>query len=95
MTDSQAHLDVVERALVTATRRSGSAWTWTSPGARWPAAAVHIGTRRSPLHTPEQAADFARAITRRPGFRLVGVMGTRARSRAWATRRPGIRSGPG
>ena len=36
---------------------------------------MHIGTRRSPLHTPEQAADFARAITRRPGFRLVGVMG--------------------
>ena len=36
---------------------------------------VHIGTRRSPLHTPEQAADFAQAITRRAGFRLVGVMG--------------------
>jgi D-serine deaminase-like pyridoxal phosphate-dependent protein len=36
---------------------------------------VHIGTRRSPLHTPEQAADFARDVTRRAGFRLVGVMG--------------------
>ena len=36
---------------------------------------MHIGTFRSPLHTPEQAADFARTITRRPGFRLVGVMG--------------------
>src|SRR6202022_1380840 len=30
---------------------------------------------RSPLHTPEQAADFATTITRRAGFRLVGVMG--------------------
>ena len=29
---------------------------------------MHIGTRRSPLHTPEQAAGFARAITRRAGF---------------------------
>src|SRR5712691_1976725 len=44
-----------------------------SPGARRPA--VHVGTRRSPLHGPEQAADFARAITRRASFRLVGVMG--------------------
>src|SRR6202012_3935320 len=44
-----------------------------APLARGPA--VHIRPRRSPPHTPEQAADFARAITRRPGFRLVGVMG--------------------
>jgi D-serine deaminase-like pyridoxal phosphate-dependent protein len=36
---------------------------------------VHIGTRRSPLFSPRQAADFAAAVTRRPGFRLVGVMG--------------------
>jgi D-serine deaminase-like pyridoxal phosphate-dependent protein len=36
---------------------------------------LHIGTWRSPLRTPQQAADFARAITQRKGFRLVGVMG--------------------
>jgi D-serine deaminase-like pyridoxal phosphate-dependent protein len=36
---------------------------------------VHVGTRRSPLHTPEQAEDFAKTVTRRAGFRLVGVMG--------------------
>jgi D-serine deaminase-like pyridoxal phosphate-dependent protein len=36
---------------------------------------VHIGTRRSPLHTPAQATAFARAVLARPGFRLVGVMG--------------------
>ncbi len=36
--------------------------------------AVHIGARRSPLHTPEQAVAFARAVLARPGFRLVGVM---------------------
>ncbi len=35
---------------------------------------LHIGTRRSPLHTPEEAADAARSIGMRPGFRLVGVM---------------------
>ncbi|HEU0286348.1 MAG TPA: amino acid deaminase/aldolase [Nocardioidaceae bacterium] len=35
---------------------------------------LHLGTRRSPLHTPTEAADAARAIAKRPGFRLVGVM---------------------
>src|SRR5205823_4588511 len=35
---------------------------------------VHIGTRRSPLHTPEQASAFARTVLDRPGFRLVGLM---------------------
>jgi D-serine deaminase-like pyridoxal phosphate-dependent protein len=35
---------------------------------------VHIGTRRSPLHTPAQAAAFAKAVLARPGFELAGVM---------------------
>ncbi|WP_030684247.1 amino acid deaminase/aldolase [Streptomyces sp. NRRL B-1347] len=35
---------------------------------------VRIGARRSPLHEPTQVAALARAIARRPGFRLVGVM---------------------
>jgi D-serine deaminase-like pyridoxal phosphate-dependent protein len=35
---------------------------------------VHIGTRRSPLHTPAQAAAFAKKVLARPGFDLVGVM---------------------
>ncbi|WP_369214311.1 amino acid deaminase/aldolase [Streptomyces flavofungini] len=35
---------------------------------------VRIGALRSPLHSPGQVAALARAIARRPGFRLVGVM---------------------
>ncbi|MCM3805183.1 amino acid deaminase/aldolase [Streptomyces sp. SID8361] len=35
---------------------------------------VRVGTLRSPLHEPEQLAELARAIARRPGFRLVGLM---------------------
>jgi len=34
----------------------------------------HIGTRRSPVHAPAEAAALAAAIVRRPGFRLVGMM---------------------
>lgn len=35
---------------------------------------VHIGARRSPLHSTQQAQQLALAITQRPGFRLVGLM---------------------
>jgi D-serine deaminase-like pyridoxal phosphate-dependent protein len=76
MADSEAHLDVVDRALgaghpeIRVCLDLDVSWR---PLARRPA--VHIGTRRSPLHTPEQAVTFARAVDRRPGFRLAGVMG--------------------
>jgi D-serine deaminase-like pyridoxal phosphate-dependent protein len=35
---------------------------------------VHLGVRRSPVHTPKQAAAVARGIAARGGFDLVGVM---------------------
>nr|WTB04487.1 alanine racemase [Streptomyces antimycoticus] len=35
---------------------------------------VRVGALRSPLCEPEQLAELARAIDRRPGFRLVGLM---------------------
>jgi D-serine deaminase-like pyridoxal phosphate-dependent protein len=75
MADSAAHLDVVDRVLgrdhpdIRICLELDVSWR---PLADRPA--VHIGTRRSPLHTPQQAAGFARAVAARPGFRLVGVM---------------------
>ena len=36
---------------------------------------VQVGTWRSPLRTPAEAALFAEAVLRRPGFTLVGVLG--------------------
>ncbi|MER6447905.1 alanine racemase [Streptomyces venezuelae] len=35
---------------------------------------VRIGARRSPLREPAQLAGLARAVTARPGFRVVGLM---------------------
>ena len=35
---------------------------------------IHLGVRRSPVHTAKQARRIAEAIVRRPGFELVGVM---------------------
>ena len=40
--------------------------------------AVHIGARRSPIHTPEQAAAAAAQIAAHAGVTLVGVMGYEA-----------------
>jgi len=76
MVDSTEHLDVVDQAVgddhaeVRVCLELDVSWR---PLAGRPM--VHIGTRRSPLFTPQQASDVARAIIRRPGFRLVGLMG--------------------
>ena len=76
MVDSTEHLDVVDQALsdghaeIRVCLELDVSWR---PLAGRPL--VHIGSRRSPLFTPQQAGDVARAITRRPGFRLVGLMG--------------------
>ncbi len=40
----------------------------------WQPFGLHIGARRSPIRTPEQAVALARAVVGRPGFRLVGLM---------------------
>ncbi|SDJ41816.1 D-serine deaminase, pyridoxal phosphate-dependent [Actinokineospora alba] len=45
--------------------------SWRPLGSRH----VHIGPYRSPVFTPKQAADLAVDVSKRPGFRLVGVMG--------------------
>ncbi|WP_035122510.1 alanine racemase [Corynebacterium freneyi] len=43
--------------------------------ASWrPAPGVHVGTLRSPTHSPRQAADLARAVDSTPGLRVIGVM---------------------
>lgn len=46
--------------------------SWRPPGGR---GVAHVGTRRSPVFTPEQACSLARAVLGRGGFRLVGLMG--------------------
>ncbi|MFF1543195.1 amino acid deaminase/aldolase [Streptomyces sp. NPDC058291] len=35
---------------------------------------LRVGALRSPLHSPAQVVDVARAVVRRPGFKLVGIM---------------------
>ncbi len=49
----------------------------------------HLGVRRSPVHTPEQARALAEAIVARPGFTLVGMMAYEAQIAGVANRGSG------
>jgi D-serine deaminase-like pyridoxal phosphate-dependent protein len=78
MVDSREQLDLIDRALE---RSHGDRAAcplrvcidldagWRPLGGR-----VRVGAKRSPVHTPEQAAALARSILARDGLRLVGVM---------------------
>lgn len=50
---------------------------------------IRIGAKRSPLHTPAQAAALARAIATRPAFRLVGLMAYESQIAGVGDRPPG------
>jgi D-serine deaminase-like pyridoxal phosphate-dependent protein len=74
--DSAEHLDFIDATLgaghpeIRVCLELDVSWR---PLSRGPV--LQIGTWRSPLRTPEQAALFAGAILKRPGFVLAGVMG--------------------
>ncbi|RSM66291.1 alanine racemase [Amycolatopsis sp. WAC 01376] len=72
MVDSPEHLDLVDAALG---QRHPEIRVCLELDASWrPLPGVHVGTRRSPVFSPRQAADLARTILSRKGFRLVGMM---------------------
>ena len=49
----------------------------------------HLGVRRSPVHTPEQARALAETIVARPGFTLVGMMAYEAQIAGVVNKGPG------
>ncbi|MDD7967687.1 alanine racemase [Actinomycetospora lemnae] len=72
MIDSVAHLDLLDAVLgpdhpeLRVCLELDAAWR--------PLPGVHVGARRSPVHTAREAGRLARAIVARPGCQLVGVM---------------------
>ena len=76
MVDSVEHLDLVDAALGTDHPDIRIALeldvSWRPVAHR---SFLHIGTRRSPVHTAGQAEAFAKIALRRKGFTLVGMMG--------------------
>ncbi|GAB3630971.1 amino acid deaminase/aldolase [Microbacterium shaanxiense] len=72
MVDDLAHLDLID-AIAPPGRRA-TVRVAIDADASWRSAALgHIGVRRSPLFTAADVAGVARAISRRPGFRVVGL----------------------
>lgn len=75
MVDSPEHLELIEAAAGPRGRRAPVRVCidvdagWAPLGGR-----VRIGVKRSPIRSPQAAAELARAIAARPGLRLVGVM---------------------
>jgi D-serine deaminase-like pyridoxal phosphate-dependent protein len=90
MTDDVAQLELIEAAA----HAAGASRpirvcidvdaSWRPLGRR-----VHIGVKRSPLHTPAQVAALAREIVARPGLRLVGLMAYEAQIAGLGDRPPG------
>lgn len=76
MIDSVEHLDFVEHAVGAELHRGSAIRVCIELDVSWrPAPGVHVGPRRSPVFSPDQAAALAREVGERPGFRLVGLMG--------------------
>ncbi|MBE1485574.1 alanine racemase [Plantactinospora soyae] len=78
MVDSTAQLDLID--TVAAAGRRAEIRTCLDLDASWRPMAgafggrLHVGTRRSPVHSAGAAGALAAAIGQRPGFRLVGLM---------------------
>ncbi|MEV4637878.1 amino acid deaminase/aldolase [Actinoplanes sp. NPDC049548] len=73
MVDSASHLDLVD--AVTPPGRRPEVRICLELDAAWrPAGTLHVGVRRSPVHSAAQAGALARRLVARPGFRLVAMM---------------------
>jgi D-serine deaminase-like pyridoxal phosphate-dependent protein len=90
MVDSVEHLDLIEDA--TAGGRAPIRVCIELDLSYWIAGGrLKVGPKRSPIRTPEQAAGLAREIERRPGLRLIGVMGYEGHIAGVGDRPPGKR----
>ncbi|MFT4201754.1 alanine racemase [Gordonia sp. (in: high G+C Gram-positive bacteria)] len=74
LVDSTEHLDLIDAAVPPTAREPVRVAIDLDASLRYARGRVHLGVRRSPVHTVAQARGLAREITRRPGFALVGVM---------------------
>jgi D-serine deaminase-like pyridoxal phosphate-dependent protein len=74
MIDSVEQLDLIDAAVPPSRRPGLRVCLDVDASLRAVRGRVHVGVRRSPVHTPDAAAALARAVVARPGFRLVGLM---------------------
>ncbi|HTB71579.1 MAG TPA: alanine racemase [Solirubrobacteraceae bacterium] len=89
MLDSVEQLELLDRALVGLGNVQLCVCIDVDAGWRPFGGRVRIGVKRSPTHTPEQAAALARAIVAHGRMRLVGVMMYEAQIAGLGDRPPG------
>jgi D-serine deaminase-like pyridoxal phosphate-dependent protein len=91
MIDSTDQIDFLDSVLAPGDRETVRVCldldaSWRLAGGR-----VHVGVRRSPVHSPEQAGALAAAIAARPGVRLVAIMSYEAQIAGLGDAPPGQR----
>jgi D-serine deaminase-like pyridoxal phosphate-dependent protein len=74
MIDDVAQLDLIDSVVTPASRPPLRICLDLDASWRPMRGRVHIGVRRSPLHSPAAVGRLAAAVSGRPGFRLVGLM---------------------
>ncbi len=74
MADSVAQLDLIDAVISPRQRPDVRICLDVDASLRAAGGLVHVGVRRSPVHSPADAAALARHVAARRGFRLVGVM---------------------
>jgi D-serine deaminase-like pyridoxal phosphate-dependent protein len=90
MVDSPEQLDVIDTAV--GPDRPPLRVCLDLDAGWWPLGGrLKIGAKRSPVHTPEQAAALAREIGARSGFALVGIMAYESQIAGVGDRPPGQR----
>lgn len=73
MVDDPAQLDLIDS--IEAPTRRATIRVCLDLDASWrPAPRVHLGVRRSPIHSPAAAGELAALVAARRGFHLVGLM---------------------
>jgi D-serine deaminase-like pyridoxal phosphate-dependent protein len=74
MVDSVAQLDLIDCVLPPAQRAELRICLDVDASLRTAGGRVHVGVRRSPVHSASEAGTLARAVAERKGFALVGLM---------------------
>ena len=74
MVDSVEHLDLIQRAAPDPAAAVRLCIEFDT-GFHIAGGRLKVGPKRSPLRTPDEVADLARAIVGRPGLELAGLMG--------------------
>jgi D-serine deaminase-like pyridoxal phosphate-dependent protein len=74
MIDHTDHLDLVDAVVAPRARGDVRVCLDLDASLRLLDGRVHVGARRSPVHTPDQARRLAEAVAGRPGFHLDGLM---------------------